>query len=480
MSEDGLNPLETILRLIAAAAPEPWYPRLYAKETFVERHVLSQLVEELTLSGLIERVANSAETGPGLALTREGERLLLDPEGLERLRAGEPLSSRDRAGILRQVLQKRTRAGFTVLLVLLNVLVFAGGYYAARQIQADDDFIRARFTPQLAKLLEKSGALTARDVLDGRWWRLLTSAFVHVGFMHLLLSLLWLYLAGRFVERTWGHIRFLLLYLAGVLGGSILGVVHNVGLNADAAGGTCGLLGAEAVWYILNRKYLPRALRRQLWTNLALSIVLLLFVGSFKDVTRWGCYGGAAAGAMTALLLHLHRFGPPVWRWLAITGFIPLIWYGQHMIEQARATDPAWHKVEDEQFVERFRRPIEEAEEKAAEVYDDEAVPILETHPTRRDAAKVESVLNSVAEQRRELTALAEELDRAGPYGNPGTENARRLGRDYLLATDELFAQVEHLLRLGDKRTDKDKRAWQEQGRETLQRRDAWEEALKK
>jgi rhomboid protease GluP len=480
MSEDGLNPRETVLRLIATAAPEPWYPRLYAKQSVVDRDALSQCLEELALSGLVEKVAGSPETGPGVSLTREGERVLLDPEALERLRAGEPLSPRDRAAVLRQVLRSRTRAGVTALLVLINILVFAGGYYAARQIQADDDFFRGtRLTPQMVTLLERSGALTAADVLEGRWWRLLTSGFVHIGFMHLLLSMLWLYLAGRFVERTWGHVRMLILFLVSVLGGSCLGVVHHVGLNADTAGGTCGLLGAEAVWYLLNRSYLPRALRRQLWTNLALSIILLVFIGSFKDVTRWGCYGGGAAGAIAALLLHLHRFGPPVWRWLAILGFGPMIWYGSHVIEQARATDKDWQEVEDKLFVERFHRPIRDIMNQSAEVYADEVQPVLETHPTRRDPEEVEAALTALAQQQSELETLAEQLVRAGPYGSPDAEEARQTSHAYVLAQAELFVLAQHILRLGDKRTDKDKQALRQQQEKVKDMRSQWDDLFK-
>jgi membrane associated rhomboid family serine protease len=481
MSEAVLNPLESILRMCAAAAPEPWYPRLYARQSDVDPRTLGSCLEELWLQGLIEKTAGTNETGPAISLTREGERVLLDPAALGRLRAGQPLSSSDRGAIVRQALRGQPQPRITVLLVLLNVLVFAGGWYAARQVGADNDFLRGiPVTMPVGKLLEKSGAVSARHLIDGQWWRLLTSGFVHVGFMHLLMNMACLYLIGRFIEQRWGHVRYLVIYLTAVLGGSCLGVAHHVGLNAGASGAVCGLLGSEAVWFLFNRRYLPRALLRQAWTTLLINLVLLVFISSFESVSGWGHFGGAAAGAAAALLLHLQRFGPPGWRWLALVGFVPLTWYGYHVIEQARATDPHWQEVEDQQFQERFVRPIRDAMNRAAEIYDDEAAPLLERHPTRRDPAEVEAMLTLVAEQQHELNALAERLARVGLLYNPDTMVARQASEDYVAATAELFARVEHLLRQGDKRTDKDKRELQQQARRVVELREIWEESIKK
>ena len=397
------------------------------------------------------------------------------------MRAGQPLSPGDRGAIVRQALRSRLRPRVTVLLVLLNVLVFAGGWYTARQMGADDDFLRGiPVTVQVGKLLEKSGALTARDLIDGQWWRLLTAGFVHIGFMHLLMNMACLYLVGRFIEQRWGHVRYLVIYLAGVLGGSCLGVVHHVGRCAGASGAVCGLLGSEAVWFLFNRKYLPRSLLRQAWSALLINLVLLVFISSFESVSGWGHFGGAAAGALAALLLQLHRFGPPVWRWFALAGFVPLGWYGHYVIEQARANDPKWQEVEDQQFFDRYALPVHEVMEKARKLYSGDVVPLLDMHPTRRDAAKVDAMLPVLAEERSELNTLAERLDRAGPYGSPDAESARQISRDYVLAAAELFARAEHVLRLGDERTDKDKQALREQQEKVQEMRKQWNELFQK
>jgi Rhomboid family len=292
--------------------------------------------------------------------------------------------------------------------------------------------------------------------------------------MHLLLNMIFLYMAGRYIEQMWGHVRYSVIYLAGLLGGCCLSVSHFAGLSAGASGAVCGLLGAEAVWFLLNRRYLPRSLLHQARFSLISSAVLLVFISSFKDVSGWGHFGGAVAGALAALLLHLHRFGPAGWRWLAVAGFVPLTWLGYYAIDRARAADPKWHEIEDQQFVDHYHSPVRDAMSKASIVYQKEVLPLLQKHPTRRNDAQVESVLSIAAQQQRELNALVQRLDHAGPYRSPEAEDARQISREYVLARADLFAGAEHVLRLGDKQTWHDKQALAQQEQRVIELHDKW------
>jgi membrane associated rhomboid family serine protease len=493
MSESGVNPAEAILRMCADAAPEPWYPRLYAKQTGQDLDALAFYLEELWLDGLIQKTAGTKETGPGISLTTAGERVLNDPEQLQRLRAGQPLVPGDRGSLIRQALRVRVRPYVTLVLVLLNVVVFAVGYHFAREKQVGKDFLRGnvevngpptadavRKQKILLHLQQESGAISAYTWIDGQWWRLLTAGFVHIGFLHLLMNMACLYFAGRFIEQMWGHFRYLVIYLVALLGGSCLAVAHHVGLSAGASGAICGLLGAEAVWFFFNRRYLPRNLLRQARTNVILNVILLVFIGSFENVSNWGHFGGAAAGAMAALLLHLQRFGPAGWRWLALAGFVPMAWYGHYAIDHARATNPAWLEVEDKQFVDRYYRSIRDAMNKAGSVYKNEVIPLMEQDSTRRDPTRVESVLKVMAEQQGELNALAERLERMGPYRSPDAEEARQKSREYLLAGSDLFAAAEHVLQLAGKPPWQDVRALHEQEKRVNELQDDWRDRFQR
>ena len=67
-------------------------------------------------------------------------------------------------------------------------------------------------------------ALQPFAVGNGAWWRLITSGFLHVNLMHVGFNGLLLWQLGHLLEPALGHGRFLALYLAGLVGGS-LGVV---------------------------------------------------------------------------------------------------------------------------------------------------------------------------------------------------------------------------------------------------------------
>ena len=80
------------------------------------------------------------------------------------------------------------------------------------------------------------------------WYRLVTSGFLHFGLIHIGLNMFFLYVLGPMLEPALGRVRFLLLYMAALLGGS-LGVVllDKGGISAGASGAVFGLMAAAAV-----------------------------------------------------------------------------------------------------------------------------------------------------------------------------------------------------------------------------------------
>jgi membrane associated rhomboid family serine protease len=81
-------------------------------------------------------------------------------------------------------------------------------------------------------------------------WRALTSALVHsqANILHLGLNMLSLWLMGRILEPLLGPVRFLLLYVLSVLGGSAaVALIAPNDLVVGASGGIFGLFGALLV-----------------------------------------------------------------------------------------------------------------------------------------------------------------------------------------------------------------------------------------
>ena len=86
-------------------------------------------------------------------------------------------------------------------------------------------------------------------VAHGEYYRLLTSAFMHGGVLHIAFNMYALYLFGPPLEAALGRVRFLALYLLAALGGSALSYSFAVPNQPSlgASGAIFGLLGAYLV-----------------------------------------------------------------------------------------------------------------------------------------------------------------------------------------------------------------------------------------
>lgn len=119
-------------------------------------------------------------------------------------------------------------------LVAMNCLVFGLTVWGG-----------AGFAQSNGAVLIKWGTNFSPDTLGGEWWRLLTSMFLHFGVAHLLLNMWALWSMGQLVERLYGSVYFLVIYLFAGLAGSIASLLwHPIVNSAGASGAIFGVIGA--------------------------------------------------------------------------------------------------------------------------------------------------------------------------------------------------------------------------------------------
>jgi len=136
------------------------------------------------------------------------------------------------------------------------------------------------------------GALFGPLVAEGDWWRLLTSAFLHYGPIHLGLNMLALYWFGSVVEGAIGHLRFLALYLAAGLAGAAGALLFSPNaVTVGASGAIFGVLGAMLIleWLTTGRL-----------TGNAMTLIIINLAFSFAvpNISVGGHLGGLAAGIL--------------------------------------------------------------------------------------------------------------------------------------------------------------------------------------
>src|SRR5262249_840320 len=58
------------------------------------------------------------------------------------------------------------------------------------------------------------GAPPPYEIWQGKYWALMNSVFVHVGWWHVAFNVYWLWILGGLLERLSGHLRWLIFFVA--------------------------------------------------------------------------------------------------------------------------------------------------------------------------------------------------------------------------------------------------------------------------
>ena len=162
----------------------------------------------------------------------------------------------------------------TYLLMAVNVAVFI--------LQAVSPGLQAKL------------ALWPPVVAGGETYRLVTSAFIHYGLLHLLFNMGALYVVGPPLERHLGRLRFGALYALSALGGSVVVYLFSP-LNAatgGASGAVFGLFGATFV--------LAKRMNLEVRGVVTLIVINLAITFTIPGISWQGHIGGLVTGGLIA------------------------------------------------------------------------------------------------------------------------------------------------------------------------------------
>jgi membrane associated rhomboid family serine protease len=178
----------------------------------------------------------------------------------------------------------------TYVLIAINVIAFVGEMAGGAGL----GFGRAGGT------LYEKGALYGPLVADGEYWRLITSGFLHAGFLHIAFNMYLLWWLGRLLEPALGHVRFAAIYFTALLAGSFgaLLLAPNT-FTIGASGAVFGLMGAAVVEF--RRRgigFLESGIGALILINLGLSFIV-------PGIAIGGHIGGLIGGVLAALAINL-------------------------------------------------------------------------------------------------------------------------------------------------------------------------------
>ena len=157
--------------------------------------------------------------------------------------------------------------------------------------------------------LIKWGANALPFTMDNEPWRLVSSAFLHIGLMHLLFNGFAMYFFGQIAEPMFGSAKFLALFLLAAIGGNLLnyyvtwqGIVDGTGQAGLSAGASGGIMGIGAALLIA-------ALFKISVNGMVLNLKSLIFIMGINLVYGFAVPGidnaGHIGGAITGLIIAL-------------------------------------------------------------------------------------------------------------------------------------------------------------------------------
>lgn len=212
---------------------------------------------------------------------------------------------------LRDSLRSRSFPIITISLILANFYIFWQELILSEQ--------------GLDKFVHHFGVIPAQIssvfVHEGLSWGLMplvTSMFLHGGWLHLLGNMLYLWVFGDNVEDRMGHVKFFLFYLAAGIAGALAQISADPGSTIPtigASGAIAGVLGAYFLWYprariltlvpiflFISIVEIPAIYYLFLWFGLQLINGLVSLAMPGNVVAWWAHVGGFLAGVVLALL----------------------------------------------------------------------------------------------------------------------------------------------------------------------------------
>jgi rhomboid protease GluP len=150
------------------------------------------------------------------------------------------------------------------------------------------------------------GALRRAEVLDGQWWRLITSMFIHAGLLHLFFNIYGLWLASTFLEPTAKRWKYLTIYMISGIVAGIASIVWSVSPGVGASGAIFGLFGA--LLGSLATGYYERESRNAIFSLFGPYVGINLAIGFFiPGIGNAAHIGGLITGFLLGLLFFWNR-----------------------------------------------------------------------------------------------------------------------------------------------------------------------------
>lgn len=139
----------------------------------------------------------------------------------------------------------------------------------------------------------------------GQPWRLITEMFVHFGIVHIGVNMFVLWQVGGLVERLFGNLAYLLIYILSGFCGSCLSLwAHPLSVAGGASGAIFGIFGALLGFLCIQRGAIPAPILKSLLRGALIFVVFnIMFAYWQKEIDMEAHVGGLVGGFFLGMFL---------------------------------------------------------------------------------------------------------------------------------------------------------------------------------
>ncbi|SFJ20847.1 rhomboid protease GluP [Halobacillus dabanensis] len=162
------------------------------------------------------------------------------------------------------------------------------------------------------------GAKYNPAIIDGEWWRIATSMFLHIGVLHLFMNMFALFYLGTAVEKLYGTWRFVFIYMLSGLFGGVASFMLNPHVAAGASGAIFGLFGALLFFGVQYKQLFFRTMGWNLIFIVCLNIAFGLLV---PQVDNGAHIGGMIGGFLATAIVRMPKQKKPQMQIIALVTY---------------------------------------------------------------------------------------------------------------------------------------------------------------
>ncbi|MDU3350439.1 MAG: rhomboid family intramembrane serine protease [Clostridium sp.] len=178
----------------------------------------------------------------------------------------------------------------TYTIIILNILLYLIEVIKSRNLIDIDIYT-----------LIQMGAKVNVLINSGEIYRLLTSAFLHGGIIHIFFNMSALNIIGREVEAVYGSKRYIAIYVISALGESVVSYLFKPNsISVGASGAIFGLLGAMLLFGLKERDKIGKQYMKNILETIGLNVIIGITI---PNIDNFAHLGGLILGAITSFIL---------------------------------------------------------------------------------------------------------------------------------------------------------------------------------